>query len=146
MTTSPATLSPTSIPTRHPNARFGYSPVNSPGAEGNTVAFSPTHSQHGTSQVSTITKIKQYVLSQHDNNKWCQNAKSAYFTVVVLFKFLFHEWSGSNCVVIFLNLFSSLSFNDFLFDFIASCFALKLLFFSVWILFEYFAAFFICSR
>lgn len=46
VTTSPATLSPTSIPTRHPTARFPYSPVNSPGE-----AVSPTHS-HGASQVS----------------------------------------------------------------------------------------------
>lgn len=46
VTTSPATLSPTSIPTRHPSARFPYSPVNSPGE-----VVSPTHS-HGTSQVS----------------------------------------------------------------------------------------------
>lgn len=40
VTTSPATLSPTSIPTRHPNAKFGYSPLHSPG-DGS--AFSPTH-------------------------------------------------------------------------------------------------------
>lgn len=51
ITTSPATLSPTSIPTRHPTARFPYSPVNSPG-EANAV--SPTH---GTSQVCHIQKF-----------------------------------------------------------------------------------------
>lgn len=52
ITTSPATLSPTSIPTRHPTARFPYSPVNSPG---DASAVSPTH---GTSQVCDIQKKK----------------------------------------------------------------------------------------
>lgn len=56
VTTSPATLSPTSIPTRHPTARFPYSPVSSPGE-----AVSPTHS-HGTSQVSCPTS-SSYIIS-----------------------------------------------------------------------------------
>lgn len=58
VTTSPATLSPTSIPTRHPNARFPYSPVNSPGGEGS--AFSPTHSMQGASQVRQLTILMQF--------------------------------------------------------------------------------------
>lgn len=52
ITASPTTLSPTSMPVRHPGARFQYSPGGSPGDGGGSASFSPTHSQQqNTSQV-----------------------------------------------------------------------------------------------
>lgn len=65
VTTSPATLSPTSIPTRHPTARFPYSPVNSPGE-----VVSPTHS-HGTSQVSEISPSYNYQNCNFQTSNFC---------------------------------------------------------------------------
>ena len=52
ITASPTTLSPTSMPVRHPGARFQYSPAGSPGDGGGSASFSPTHNQQNTSQVA----------------------------------------------------------------------------------------------